>query len=59
METLKTILECFDVDFFKDGKTYTGRLWQDGGMIAECDSEDLEKVLAELNENAKMLVNYW
>ena len=59
-EKLSHVLDFFDVDLFKEGKAqYIGQLWQDGGVIAECQGATLAEVIKRLDTNADALVSYW
>ena len=58
-ETLERVLDCFDVDIFKEGpSTYTARLWDEGAVVAEVSSNSLPDLLIKLDLNANMLVSY-
>ncbi len=61
LDVLKRILGSFDIDIMAQGSrvyglTYTARLWEDGGEVAEVIGTSLEGVLARLDQSAEALV---
>ena len=60
---LKRVLSCFDLDICVEGSVfagfrYTGRLWEEGGVVCKCGPDkDLAQVLQGLDRNAEALVS--
>ena len=60
---LKRILTAFDLDICVEGSVftgfrYTGRLWEEGGVVCKCGPDsDLAQVLQDLDRNAEVIVS--